>query len=330
MHGSVSFTDEGFTLAMKISADNIDLDAFKELLSSDNASSQGSADEFWETPLRGTLKLTAREVKKNPFTGAPFNALFSFGDKAVTMTTQDTILCGIDFPAEVRITPDGITLEAQTRAKQSSIQEVFQCLAGEQSIITGTVDVEGSLRSQGKPAALLDGLGGDFSITAQNGRIYKSGVLLKILSFLSIRGLLSGDIADMAKKGYAYQSLHVTAAVAGQTVQVQKAIFISSSLTLVCKGTINFESRQVDLEALVTPFQIHNQLLSKVPLVGGWLSKPLLGVPLKITGTLDDPKTSTRTTSAVTKGLLDITKGIIKAPIRIIDPVFRKEPSGQH
>ena len=246
MHGSVSFTDEAFTFEMNISADSIDLDAFKELLTTDNASSQGSADEFWETPLRGTLKLTAGELKKNPFTCAPFNALFSFGDKAGTIKAVDTKLCGIDVPAEVRITPDGIALEAQPRAMQNSLQEVFQCLTGAQSIMTGNVDIEGSVRAQGKPAALLEGLGGDFLRTARDGRIYKSGVLLKILSFLSIRGLLSGDIADMAKKGYDYQSLHVTAAVAGQTVQVQKAILISSSLTLVCKGTINFESRQVD------------------------------------------------------------------------------------
>jgi len=330
MHGSVSFTDEAFTLEMNISADSIELDAYKELLSTDDASSEGSADEFWETPLRGTLKLTAREIKKNPFTCAPFNALFSFGDRVVTMTTGDTKLCGIDVPAEVRITPDGITLAAQPRAIRSSMQAVFQCLPGEKSIITGTVDIEGSLRSQGKPAALLDGLGGDFSVIARDGRIYKSGVLLKILSFLSIQNLLSGDIADMAKKGYAYQFLHINAAVAGQTVQVQKAILISSSLTLVCKGTINFKTRQLDLDVLATPFQIHNQLLSKVPLVGGWLSKPVLGVPLKITGAFNEPKISTRATSAVTKGLMDITKGIIQATISIIDPVFRKEPSAQH
>jgi len=227
----------------------------------------------------------------------------------------------------LHITPEAIILEAQPRAMQGSMQEVFQCLTGEKTIMTGSVDIEGSLRSQEKPAALLDGLGGDFLITARDGRIYKSGVLLKILSFLSIRGLLSGDIADMAKKGYDYQSLHVTAAVAGQTVQVQKAILISSSLTLVCKGTINIENRQFDLEVLATPFQIQNQLLSKVPLVGGWLSKPVLGVPLKITGTFDDPKISVRTSSAMTRGLMDIAKGIIQAPIKIIDPVLPKKPS---
>ena len=34
MHGSVSFSDEGFVLDLNISADSIDLDAFEELLSS--------------------------------------------------------------------------------------------------------------------------------------------------------------------------------------------------------------------------------------------------------------------------------------------------------
>ncbi len=85
----------------------------------------------------------------------------------------------------------------------------------------------------------------------------------------------------MAKKGYAYQSLHITAAVAGQTVQVQKAILISSSLTLVCKGTINLKSREVDLDALATPFQIQNQLLSKIPLVGSGLSQADAGRALE-------------------------------------------------
>ena len=48
------------------------------------------------------------------------------------MTTEGTKLCGIDFPAEVQITPDGITLEAQPRAEKSSMKEVFRCLTGEQ------------------------------------------------------------------------------------------------------------------------------------------------------------------------------------------------------
>ena len=320
--GSVSFTDEGFVMDLHLSADSIDLDAFQDLFSSDNASSGDTGKEFWETPLRGTISLKVHELKKDPFLCAPFNARFSFADKAVTMTTEDTKICGIALPATVRITPDAITLNAHPRAVKSPMKEVFQCLTGEKAIMTGTVDIEGTVNALGKPAALLDALTGKFSITAQNGRIYKSGLFTKILSFLSISNLLSGGLTDIAKAGYVYQSLHIEGEIKGETVQVRKAILISSSFTLVCQGTISLKSKEVNLDALATPFQIQNQMLSKIPMVGSALSKPMLGMPLKITGLLDDPQISTRTTSAVTKGLMDITKDIIKLPIQIIDPFF--------
>ncbi len=160
--GSVDFTDEGFVMDLHLTADSIDLDAFKQLLPGDNASSGGPADEFWETPLRGTVRLKARELKKNPFVCMPFNALFSFADKAVTLTTEDTKICSIALPATVRIKPEAITLEAHPRVVKSPMKEVFQCLTGEKAIITGTVDIEGSVRSQGKAAALLDALTGKF------------------------------------------------------------------------------------------------------------------------------------------------------------------------
>jgi hypothetical protein len=51
----------------------------------------------------------------------------------------------------------------------------------------------------------------------------------------------------------------------------------------------------------------------------------MLGIPLKISGSIGDVQISTRTTSAVTTGLMDITKGIIKAPVRLFNPVFRRE-----
>lgn len=325
--GSVGFTDEGFVLDLYLSADSIDLDAFEQLLPSDNASPGDAAREFWETPLRGTVRVKARELKKHPFVFMPFNARFSFADKAVTVTTDDTHICSIALPATVHITPESVTLEAHPRAVQSPMKEVFNCLTGEKAIITGTVDIEGAVRSQGKPDALLDAIAGKFSLAAQDGRIYKSGLFAKILSFLSIRNLLSGGIRDMAQEGYAYQSLHIEGDIQGKTVQVHKAVLISSSFTLVCKGTISLTTKEVDFDALATPFQIQNQMISKIPLVGSALSQPILGVPLKISGMFDDPQISTRATAAVTKGLMSITKDIIKFPIKIIDPGFLKKSS---
>ena len=326
MQGSIGFTDDGFVLDLILNADSIDVDAIIDRLAGDNESDGSSAEEFWETPLRGTVRIKAQELKKGSFVCNPFEALVSFADRQVTVNTEGTKLCAVGLPATVLITPDSITLDVQAGAEKSSMKDLVRCLSGERDLITGVVDVDADMRAQATPDALLDSLEGDFSIRARDGRIYQSGLIAKIVSFMSIRNLLSLSVRDMVKSGYAYQSWDIDGDIKGQILEVQQAVLISDSFTLVCRGTIDLESDKVDLDALATPFQIHNQVLSKVPLVGGWLSKPVLGVPLKISGHLGDVQISTRTTSAVTKGLVDITKGIIKAPIKIISPVFRKKP----
>jgi hypothetical protein len=53
----------------------------------------------------------------------------------------------------------------------------------------------------------------------------------------------------------------------------------------------------------------------------------VLGVPLKIEGFLGNPQIRTRTIAAVSKGLMDITKGILKLPVKIISPVLPKKSS---
>jgi len=275
--------------------------------------------------LRGTVRLKAKELKKDSLTFVPFEALISFADREVTINTEGTKLCLVSLPATVRITPDEVTLDVQPNAEKMPVQGFELCLYGDDDLMTGTLDLDGAVSAQGPPDALLNNLAGDFTLSARDGRIYRSGLIAKIVSFLSIRNLLT--ISDIAQSGYAYQSLDVVCDVNGQIIEIVRAVLISDSFTLVLKGTIDFESGKVDCDALVTPFQIHNRVLSRVPLVGGWLSKPMLGVPLKISGHLGDVQISTRTTSAVAKGLADITKGIIRAPVRIISPVFRKKSS---
>jgi len=327
LQGSVGFTDEGFVLDLTLDAPSIDVDAFTDRLFSDNASDDSNAKEFWETPLRGTVRINAQELKKGSFVCNPFEALVSFADKAVTVNTGGTKLCAVGLPATALITPDIITLDVRAEAEKSPMQEVVLCLFGEDELITGTVDIAGEVRAQAASDALLDNLDGEFIIHAQDGRIYRSGLIAKIVSYLSIRNLLTLSIGDMVQSGYAYQSLDIAVDINGQTLEVSRAVLISDSFTLVLKGIIDLESDRVNLDALVTPFQVHNQVLSRVPLVGGWLSKPMLGVPLKIEGSLGEVHISTRTASAVTKTLSDITRGIIKVPVKIISPLLPKKKS---
>jgi uncharacterized protein YhdP len=206
---------------------------------------------------------------------------------------------------------------------------VLRCLTGEKAIITGSLDMESSLRAGAAPRQLPDSFAGNFSITASDGRIYKSNLFTRILSFLSIRNLLTGGIIDIAQKGFDYRSLRIKGEIRGQTIHVQEASLDSNALAMVCQGTVNMASKDIRLDALVTPFQTGNYLLSKIPMVGTALSKPVVGVPLLISGTVEDPKISPRAPSDVGKELTGLALDIIKLPIRIIEPVLPKELTGE-
>ena len=324
LHGSIGLSAGGFILDLALTSDRIDVDELRSLAPQDNATEGVGHNEFWDTPLRGAVKVRARELIMAQATYGPCNFDSAFADKLITLTTADTKLCNIDVPGSLRFTPDTITLDVRPRADKSPLKEVLHCLTGEKSVISGSLDIEGNLKARAGPRQFLDSFAGNFSITARDGRIYKSNLFTRILSFLSIRNLLTGGIIDIAKNGFAYRSLHIKGDIRGRTIHVQEAALDSNALAMVCSGTIDMTTKDLRLDALATPFQMETQLLSKIPLVGSAFKKPVIGVPLYIGGTAEDPKISPRAPSEMGKDIMGLALGIIKLPIKIIEPVLPK------
>lgn len=323
--GSVRFDENGFNLDIDMSSDSIDLDTDGGLFSGDNKTVESPHEEFWDTPLRGIVRLKAEEFKKDGITWSPFHADIAFSDRKITAAATDIKLCSIALPGSMQITPEIITLEAHPEAKGIHAKNVIQCLTGEKSIITGTLDIKSDLAGQGKPSDIIDSLTGKVTITARKGHIYKSTLLTKIVSFLSIRNLLFGGARDFAKKGFAYRSIEIHGEVRGDTFIVHDAVLNSNSLTIVSQGKINLKNKSLELTALATPFQIQDLVLMAVPVVGVIFSKTLIGVPIRISGNLEDAKLSPGSPAAIGKGIAAIVKNVVKLPVQIIEPVLMLE-----
>jgi len=326
--GRIGFSQQGFILDVDARADRLDFDRLISAFRSDNASAGSDTDEFWDTPLGGTVRVAVGEFALAGYTFSPCNFKMDFADKLLTITATDAMLCQIPFPATVRITPDFITLQASPAAHKNDLGAALKCISQEKAIMTGSLDIQGDIQAHAKPAALADSCTGNFSFTASKGRIYQSNLFTKILSFLSIRQLLTGGILNIAKKGYEYDSLRIKSDIEGPVLQVREAVLISDSMNLVCRGSVNLKTKALDLEALATPFQFLDYALSKIPLVGGTFKKTVIGVPLYIGGTMDDPKLSPRAPTTIGKEIIKISTDIIKLPIQLITP-SREPATGQ-
>jgi len=318
--GSVTFTQQGYVLDMDVASDSINLDALEKALT--KGAAPASAEELWETPLRGSIRVAARSLSKADLTWEPFNAKVMFADKAITIAATEAKLCDIATPGTLMVTPDTMTLEVKPAAQKAAVKTVVKCLTGEKSIITGTLDLQSDLIGQGSAFNLAENLAGKISVAARKGRIYRSNLLTKILSFLSIRNLVTGGITDIAQKGFAYRSINIKGEIKGPTFKIDQGILDSSTLSMAWQGSIDMATNKIDLTVLATPFQLSDLLLMGIPVVGIVFSKTLIGVPLQVTGTIDEPKLRPASPLAIGKGLLGVVTNMVKLPVKIIEPIL--------
>jgi len=80
------------------------------------------------------------------------------------------------------------------------------------------------------------------------------------------------------------------------------------SLTFTADGFIDFNKDQIKIKGTVVPENILNSAISNIPLIGSAFNSKkgnsLIGASYTISGTIDDPKTSSNPLSILAPGVL--------------------------
>jgi hypothetical protein len=113
--------------------------------------------------------------------------------------------------------------------------------------------------------------------------------------------------------------------IKGSTLHIEKVHIDGSSMNIVAQGTVGLESNKVDLELLLAPMKTADFLLQKIPLLKDVTQGTLVTIPLKVTGTVDEPVITYNPVEAVGKGIINILKGTLQAPFKIIHPELSEE-----
>jgi hypothetical protein len=179
----VNFAPEGFLLDMDLSADEIAFDTIK------SAFDKGKDDEkdtmSWGLPLMGDITLTADSFTYKQFAWKPLLAHISF-EKRVNASVNETSLCGISSTGAVGITPQVINLDLQFVSSDQDLEPTLTCLWDKKGWMTGNFNLNGKVMAQGKGEALTKSLNGDVEFSSSDGRIYRGGLLAKVIAFLNV------------------------------------------------------------------------------------------------------------------------------------------------
>lgn len=330
LNGGIDFSEKGILLDMALSSDGLDWDTISKTFNK-GAEQRGKkrAKGGWSLPLRGVVHLKSEHFKYGEFTWSPFHCDMHLGGEEVRITVKKASLCGISTPGILEFSPDNVRLDLRPIAKGQDLHSTISCLPARQYRIDGSFGLEGELIAEGIGEGLARSLRGSLEFVAKDGRIYHFGLLAKILALINITEILKGRLPDLQKEGFAYNSIILKGNLKDGKLRLKEGILDGSCMNLACRGDIDLVDKDLDLTVMVAPFKTIDSVVKKIPLVGHILDGTLISIPVKVEGSIADPKVTPLPPAAVGSGLLGIMRRTLELPVKVIQPVLPKEKKEQ-
>jgi hypothetical protein len=316
--GNVHFLPESFFVDMDISSGGFGWNTIRKTFTSAQDDEKGSA--FWDVPVRGALSIQSESFSYDRFTWKPVRANVAFSRNEIEVTVTDASLCGITFPGSLKATPGNLSLDYQPAAERQEFQPAIACLLNVDRYLTGTYHLESKFSTEGKRQELASSLNGTINITAQNGRVYQYGLLSKIFAFLNVTEILRGRPPDFVGEGFPYNRITAKADLQGSILSLNEIFVDGASMKIVSQGSANITDKTVDLKVLIAPLKTVDFIVGKIPLVNRITGGTLISIPLKVTGSFENPDISYVPAKSVGSGLSRIMREAAKAPVEIVEP----------
>ncbi|MEJ2165103.1 MAG: AsmA-like C-terminal domain-containing protein [Desulfobacterales bacterium] len=279
--------------------------------------------------LKGTIKFSAQNFYYDSLTVKPLEADISFQPDKTVVKVNDADICGISLRGFVNLSGQTLELYFVPTAAGHSLDATLTCLTGKNNLATGTFDFKGEIMAKTKPDAVSQALAGKLSFTAEKGRIYRFGLLAKLLAILNVTEIYRGNIPDLAGEGFAYHGISAGAKLQGGKIILEDCQIDGASMGIACEGDIDLTQRKMDLIILVAPFKTVDRIVDILPLIGSVLGGKLISIPFRAKGDLDDPEVYPLPPTAVGSGLLGVLERTLKLPLTIIQPVISGLKKGQ-
>lgn len=339
--GTVRTVEEQLLFDLKAGGETLDLDPILAAVPSKAETPPGdTVDKKGNTvALRGTIEVAFDQVTYKQRMLDDVEATVALGGEETDITLHRGDLCGIATQGHLHRTPQGMRISSLHQAEKETLQYTSGCLLDENITerVLGTYTINGRLDTSGQTEAeLIRHLQGDVVFEVADGRVINVGnvgLFTNILEYLSINRLVTGDHPSMRKRDFKYDALTLALHLQDGFVKLEKAEVLSAAVNMVAEGTVDIASRQLDLTVLVSPLTTVDTVIRYVPVIGKILKGTLVAIPIGVKGPLHDPKIIPLSPKAVGARLTGILGGILKAPVQLVEPIFRqsepKEPRPQ-
>jgi hypothetical protein len=329
-YGNVTATDSGLVLDMDLGADTIDVSAIQQALSRPGKKSPDQkARPSRMPPVLGVVRVNSLSLLFGRYTFSPTKAVVTLSPHGVSMAFTEAKTCGISILGTLAFSGSEVNFDFKPSSAKLPLEATLDCLAGKDVRITGTYDLSGDIRAQGKSGTLVKSIEGNVDFKSRDGKIYRYPVLAKIFSVLSVLEIFRGRLPELGGNGFPYHSMAVKGKLHQGKFILEKAYIGGKSVDIIAQGEADLAAQKLDLVVLVAPFSTINWIIRHIPLVSSIMGGTLISVPVKVSGDLSNPDVTFLAPSAVGTRLLNLLENILELPVKIISPILPKEKEKQ-
>jgi len=173
------------------------------------------------------------------------------------------------------------------------LKELPQSLEFVKSRAEGMLTLEGLLFAKGSNKEdLISSLTGSINVMIEEGVLKKSHVFIKVMDFLSLRGLFVKRPPGLSKGGLYFESIGGNIDLEDGVAKTEDISMQSPVFNAVVRGEANLCTEKVNAELGIQPLGTVDSLVSKIPIVGYLLTgdnEALYADYFKVEGPLSDP-----------------------------------------
>lgn len=327
--GKMQVSGPDILLEIDVDADSLAWDQINTVLDY-MAQKKGPADpRAAPANLRGTIQVKSDSFFYDSYVVRPLEADISFKPDKVVVGVSKADICGVSFRGLLNVSDRTLDLYLVPTAVNYQLASTLACLTGKKDLVTGTYNFNGEILAKAKPEAISRTLTGKLAFSAESGRIYRFGLLAKLLAILNVTEIYRGEVPDLTGEGFAYHSMSASAKLQGDKIVMEECFIDGASMGIACEGEIDLVDKQMNLLILVAPFKTVDRIVEIIPLIGGVMGGKLISIPFRAKGELSDPDVYALPPTAVGSGILGILERTLKLPITIIQPLISAVKGGQ-
>jgi hypothetical protein len=311
-------------LDMDISADRVVWEEISEVIDSEgdrrnNVRSSGIS----LPPVEGTVRLNADNFTFAGFSSKPLQATASLSPHGISGQIQRGDVCGIATVGKVDFTDEELGIDMSLSVKNGQLESTSLCLTENKLAISGSYSLQAHVTGRGPVEKVAQTLRGQFEFNAQDGQLAQSPntdtPLEATFDFLNRTGHFDVAFPDLDRESFPFRSISIRGYVEGLALVKDEFIIQSSLATITGNGKIDLEHQQIDARGLVSVRIPGAGIVRRIPIFGSILDpSSLLGIPVRVTGSFENPDVSYLSPADVGAQLLNIPMKVFGLPLEAI------------